>query len=370
MGGDGKMVELSLRDIEQILFGCAILGTGGGGDLQRGLETVRRTVKGKVVLMDVDEFGDDDLAACPYFVGSVSPTTRTKNLERRIESPVYESFKLLERYMGRKFSAVFPTELGGGNTAVAFEVAAQTGVVVLDGDPVGRAVPEVQHTSFYLLNVPMTPFTVCNHFGDKMIVEEVSSDEQAEQITRAVAVVSEGKVGVTSHPLKGSVLKKSLVKGTVSLAWKVGKAREDALVEGKNPVEAIVDVLSATILFEGMAKSDANWEDKDGFTYGEMHFAGVGPFKGRKFSIWFKNENLVAWIDEEVCLTCPDLIIVLRAKDGTPVLNPHLKENEHVVVLGVATNELWRSPKAIEIFGPRHFGFDFDEVLLNGRNKK
>jgi len=182
--------------------------------------------------------------------------------------------------------------------------------------------------------------------------------------------VSEGKVGVTSHPLKGSVLKKSLVKGTVSLAWKVGKAREDALVEGKNPVEAIVDVLSATILFEGMAESDANWEDKDGFTYGEMHFAGVGPFKGRKFRIWFKNENLVAWIDEEVCLTCPDLIIVLRAKDGTPVLNPHLKENEHVVVLGVATNELWRSPKAIEIFGPRHFGFDFDEVLLNGRNKK
>ncbi len=356
------MVELSVKDIEQILFGCAVLGTGGGGDLQRGIETVRRSVKEKIVMLSVDEFDDGSLAACPYFVGSVSPSTGTKKLAKKVESPVVESFKLLERYMGKKFEAVFPTELGGGNTAVAFEVAARAGVAILDGDPVGRAVPEVQHTSFYLLGIPMTPFTVCNHYGDKLVVEEVCSDEQAEEITRAIAVLSDGKVGVTSHPLEGSVLRRSLVKGTVSLAWRVGKARDEAKESGKNVVEAIVNVLGAKVLFEGVAMNDVQWEDRGGFTYGEMFFEGVRSFEGKRFRIWFKNENLVAWIDDRVCITCPDLIIVLRADDGSPVLNPHLKRGEHVVVIGMTANELWRSNRAIEIFGPKHFGFDFDYV--------
>ncbi|MCX7813379.1 MAG: DUF917 domain-containing protein [Pseudothermotoga sp.] len=356
------MVELSVSDIEQILFGCAVLGTGGGGDLQKGLETVRKSVKGKIKLLSVDEFDDDRLAACPYFVGSVSPSSDVKKSTKKVESPAVESFKLLERYMGKKFDAVFPTELGGGNTAVAFEVAAQLNVAVLDGDPVGRAVPEVQHTSFYLLGVPMTPFTVCNHYGDKLVVEEVCSDEQAEEITRSIAILSGGKVGVTSHPLKGSILKRSLVRGTVSLAWQVGKAKSEAQRRGENVVEAIVKVLGAKVLFEGLAIGDAQWEDKGGFTYGEMLFDGIGSFEGRKFKIWFKNENLIAWLDGRVCITCPDLIIVLRADDGSPVLNPHLKKNERVVVIGMAANQLWRSSKAIEIFGPRHFGFDFDYV--------
>ncbi|MGB9790435.1 MAG: DUF917 domain-containing protein [Thermotoga caldifontis] len=357
------MVELTLNDVETILFGCAILGTGGGGDLQRGLETVRSAVRDRIILMSVDELSDDDLVACPYFVGSVSPRD-VNETQRRVGSPVLESFKLLERYMEKKFSAVFPTELGGGNTAAAFEVAARLNVPVLDADPVGRAVPEVQHTSFYLLEIPMTPFTICNYLGDKVIVDEVCCDEQAEEITRAIAVVSGGKVGVTSHPLKGSVVRKSIVKGTVSLAWQVGRARQEALQKGEDPVKAIAGVLDAKILFEGVADSDAVWEDKAGFTYGDMFFTGVGNFAGRKFRIWFKNENLIAWLDGQVCLTCPDLIIVLRAEDGSPVLNPHLKKKEHVFVLGVAASELWRSQRAIEVFGPRHFGFDFDAVLL------
>lgn len=136
------MVVLSVKDIEQILFGCAVLGTGGGGDLQRGIETVRRSVKEKVVMLSVDEFDDDSLAACPYFVGSVSPLTGAKKLAKKVESPVVEFFKLLERYIGKKFEAVFPTEPGGGNTAAAFEVAARAGVAILDGDPVGELCPK------------------------------------------------------------------------------------------------------------------------------------------------------------------------------------------------------------------------------------
>ena len=33
---------------------------------------------------------------------------------------------------------------------------------------------------------------------------------------------------------------------------------------------------------------------------------------------------------------------------------------KEVVIVGRAASAMWRTPKALEIFSPRHFGFDVD----------
>jgi len=364
------MRELSMADIKHVLYGCAILGTGGGGSLQKGIEEVESVLDGRMVKMiSVDEIEDKDIIACPYYVGSISPRDEIslKDLPVKHEFPSVESFRMLQSYMRTSFKAVVPTELGGGNTAVAFQVAALLDIPVVDADPVGRAVPEVQHTSFYLKAVPMVPFSLCNEFGDKLIVTSISSDEQAEEIVRAVAVASNNKVGVTSHPVAGKVFRESIVPGTLTLAWRVSRERENALKTGIDPVKNVVRALNGFLVFEGIALADAAWQDKGGFTYGEMKLEGTGKWKGHEMKIWFKNENLVSWIDGKPYVTSPDLIILLNKDDASPVINPYLKEGQKVSVVASPAPDMWRTPEAVELLGPRHFGFEIEFVPVERR---
>lgn len=364
------MIKLGLGDIKQILFGCALLGTGGGGDLQEGIKIVEEA-NAKVNMISLEELSEDDLIACPYFVGSVSPRDKVarKKISKKITSPVLESLNILEEFMGKKFAGVFPTELGGGNTAVAFQVAAMKNIPIVDADPVGRAVPEVQHTSFFLHGIPMTPFSLCNEFGDKMIVPEISCDEQAEEIIRSVAVASENRIGVTSHPLRAEIFRKSIIGNTLSKAWKVAKAREEAMNKGDDPVVAIAEATGGYVLFKGVALEDASWKDEGGFTVGDMYIEGVEKYKRKIMRIWFKNENLVSWVDNVPYVTSPDLIVLVHSEDASPVLNPHLKKGDKVSVIGIPSESIWRSPKAIEILGPKHFGFDIDFIPIERRVK-
>jgi hypothetical protein len=40
-----------------------------------------------------------------------------------------------------------------------------------------------------------------------------------------------------------------------------------------------------------------------------------------------------------------------------------------VVMVGIPNSPLWRTPKGIEVMGPRHFGFDFDYVPVEELHK-
>ena len=60
--------------------------------------------------------------------------------------------------------------------------------------------------------------------------------------------------------------------------------------------------------------------------------------------------------------TAPDLICIVDAETGRPVCNPNLKPNEKVAVLLFPCDPMWKTPKGIELLGPRAFGFDFDPI--------
>ena len=150
------MKKLSLGDAQDMLLGCTVLGTGGGGALDEGLALLESAAQlGEFVVADLDEVRDDDLIASPYTCGAVSRFMRNEDGEpsaptRADEYPAVRAFRALQEHLGRRVQGVISTELGGGNTAKALYVAAVEGLYIVDADPAGRAVPELQQSMFFV----------------------------------------------------------------------------------------------------------------------------------------------------------------------------------------------------------------------------
>jgi len=88
-------------------------------------------------------------------------------------------------------------------------------------------------------------------------------------------------------------------------------------------------------------------------------------FKNNKFKIWVKNENILSWLNDEPCIACPDLITMIDQSTFEPVIIGKLNEGTNVIIFGIPAPERFRSPEALKLLGPKHFGFDFKAKLLS-----
>jgi DUF917 family protein len=359
------MRKLSKQDVTDIIYGCTILGTGGGGSLEGGLGIVEDDFKNgrEFILASLDEVGDEDMVAVSYVCGAISPFTpeeeaKYAGLPKMEVTEAVRSFQALEEYFGKPFYGVISTELGGENTADAFHVAALMGKPIIDGDPAGRSVPGLQHTTFYINDVPIVPMAIATPFGDTAVLNHVVDDFRAEALVRAMACVSKNTIGVADHPVKGSVLKKSVIPGAITYALEVGRALRKANEEGRDPSESIIKAQNGKLLFRGKV-SDFKWDTVDGYTVGEVNIAGTGGYDGHDYRVWFKNEHIISYLDGKPDVTVPDLICVLDG-EGVPVTNPYYEKGQDLVVFALPAPELWKTKRGLDVFGPKSFGFDVE----------
>jgi len=198
---------LDKTDLEHMLLGSTVLGTGGGGELADGLDRVNDDLaNGKEFrLLSLDDVPDDALIASPYFCGSLTAELSADAQEDLL------AFQALQQYLGRDIYATVSTEVGGGNTACALSVAANMGIPIVDGDPVGRSVPELQQSTFFINQVSIAPMALATQFRDVIIIKDVTDSFKAEKLVRSIAVASGGYLGVTDHPQTGKGLKRSII---------------------------------------------------------------------------------------------------------------------------------------------------------------
>ena len=159
--------------------------------------------------------------------------------------------------MGKEMKAVISTELGGGNTATALYCGAMADKLIADGDPAGRSVPGLQHSTYYLNDVPMCPISVMNKFGEGAIITNVFDDERAEDLVRALAVVSQNTVAVVDHVNTAEVLKNAVIRGAISHSEKIGKAFLTAKAEGRDFVSAVIEAGKGKAMFQGVVTKSA-----------------------------------------------------------------------------------------------------------------
>lgn len=354
------MRELNKQDMIDVLYGCAVLGTGGGGPLEDGLKMMSpHFEKGETLkLITLDELPDDEYVVTPYGCGapSAKPDAKFRELEISETAASVLAAQALEEALGKKIYAVGSTELGGANTAEALHAALVMGVPLLDADPAGRSVPELQHSTYYVKNVPIFPMGVATKFGEKIVIQNVQGDLRAEDIVRAIAVASDNMVGVADHAHMGKVIKQSLIPDMITYAQNIGKLLRETREAGGDTASAICEANEGKVLFRGAVR-DYTCETREGFNFGEIHLDGEKEYTGETYRIWFKNENIISYRNGEVDVMAPDLICMI-GEDGNPVTTPNFSTGDKMTVIALPAPEIWTTPEGLECFGPKHFGLD------------
>ncbi len=344
-----------------------MLGVGGGGNPEEGLRSLNSLLEaGKdLTLESVDDLGEDDIIASPYFVGSVAPNSKNKqkvqsSRGRTMNDSIARAFTLLENKLGKKISATIASEIGGGNTAASLAIAANVGIPMIDGDLMGRAGPELNQSTLHIFGFPMSPSAIVSDSGNEIILNSYAGIDDYESIARHVSVVSGGHAAVVDSPLDKRKAEQCTVRNTISKCISIGKARRLAASSGHDPIRAVAQNLSnGRKIFEGTV-SQYSWKDDAGFLKGECYVQGSGQWSTSTLKSWIMNEHIMCWIDDKPAVMPPDLIAFLAPKTGKAITNTYLAEGTEVSVLGSSIDNIWRQPKGLEFFGPRHFGLDYD----------
>jgi DUF917 family protein len=358
----------STRDIEDFTRGTDFLSASGGGPttesrafLQENLDAGRR-----VGWIDLAELPDEALVAAAFFTGSVAPTRYARGdrekeygLRTSVAHPPLAAVEELERRTGTRLDALIPIEIGGNNTGQCLATAAALGKLVPDGDFAGRAIPEATCTTPHLAGMRMTPFVCATYYGDRVFVEGCANNLMAERLGKHIAMSSFGSAGCAAFVMRGVDAKRIAIPATLTRSFRIGRTIREARESGREPAEELVKRLpDMWVLFKGRI-ARRQWENKDGYMWGEHEVEGRGAFKGRRLRLWFKNENHVSWLDGDPFVTGPDVIEIIDPKTGEPLVNSFLEEGQDVAVIGIKRCSQFDSGPGVDALGPSHWGFDF-----------
>ncbi|MEV4471186.1 DUF917 domain-containing protein [Nonomuraea sp. NPDC049504] len=351
-----------MSDIQALARGCAVLGTGGGGDVRSGSLAAVRAIRehGPVPLVTLDDLADDALVVPLSGIGA--PTVSHEMIHGEDEPK--RIAEEIERVFGRPPTAIMSSEIGGANGVAPVAWAAQLGLPLLDADGMGRAFPEVQMISMYVAGVPADIVIMSDVAGNVVTIRPLDG-LWSERIARAVCVAVGSHALMADFILTGTTARGAVIEGTVTRALEVGRATQGA----SDPLEALRARLGAVRLITGKL-TDVERHTTGGFVRGTAVIEGTGDDRGRRLSLELQNENLVAIEEGRARAMVPDLITVVDTETAAAIQTEALRYGQRVTVLAWPCDPLWRTGKGLETAGPRAFGYDLDYVPVEELNAR
>jgi DUF917 family protein len=361
------------QDCEDFVRGGLFMGTGGGGDVEWGMDMLTAALDEGLSIewVDVSEVPDDAWTCTSYGTGSIAPPSPEAQAQierlglvdklghRAMEVAVRE----LEEYTGVKIGAIVPVELGAGNMPAPLVTGVRLGIPVVDGDYGGRAYPEEMQSTLYLYEKKPFPLAGADPWGDVVILKETCSSAMMERIGKMLSLAAYGEFFLAASLLSGRETKEVIVPGTLTRCLSLGRAIRQARERGDDPVQAAIEHTDGWLLFEGEV-TGKDWDDQGGLMFGTIHIRGTGDYAGHTLDVWFKNENQVSWLDGEPYVCSPDLVTIADRETGQGFTNTVIAAGHRVAVVGIKGLEAFRSERGLAAAGPRYFGFDIDYVAI------
>jgi len=363
---------LDEADLEDLVVGASILSSGGGGSVENALRTIRKISKKGLVPRLVDPAGlpSEALVFAPGDVGGGITPEEEKRFESVYKTKIPIKWKQwpwdkwspasigeLVNYLGREPDAFLAMETGPGSFLSVIYEAAESGKPTVDGDTVGRAVPEMTMSKLYLNNARVLASASTSHFGDIIILKQIPNFRRMEDIVRSFASASGGGVGLVSA-FEGSTVRRGTIPNSISRCIELG--REVSHSPRKDLLKTVLKSTDGKILFVGKVDKVES-EPKLGYLFGSYLMTGTGEYRGSKLKIWFKNENHVAWKNGRPVATSPDTITVFDPEKRQGIWNwDVVPRGSELIVLGIPADNIWKTKRGLEVLGPRAFGFDIE----------
>lgn len=356
--GVNTLETMIRKDIDPLLEGLAILGTGGGGSPQWGKAILEHDLdQGRSVqIVDPQDVPDGACIASGGIMGSVKELDRIDPVElvRRWDDrfELAEAFNVMQETIGRKIDFVVAFEMGGLNTPVILSLGARIGLPVIDGDGLGRAAPETQMVSFIGHGISLTPMPLVDVLGNIVVVSHGVENTFADQLGRWV-ITRGGGMGANAHyPMSGTDLKRSVIPNTISKAMEIGNALIMARAQKTNPVDAVSKMINGVHIHTGEIE-EIEENDWEGFYFTRVTLRGGAE-------IVIKNEAMALFLKGKAVTVFPDLICMLDPASGRGLMSADLKPGDNVALVVAPCHPRLRAARTSKegriAFSPERFG--------------
>jgi len=346
------MKKLSFENIDDLAIGCAIMGSGGGGDVELPLMMAKMEMErsGPVHLINFSELKPDDVIMPIGFMGA--PSAEVEKLHSGKEFEIMLDY--VEKTLKKKVTVLMPFEIGGGNGILPIAEAAKLGLPVLDADTMGRAFPEAQMSSCNMLGACASPGFITDCLGNTTVIYAANS-QVLEKIGRQVVVAMGSVASFGFFPLNPIEAEKCTFHKSLSKAIAIGKVVRESREGGNDPINALLTLCKGVKIGSGKI-TDIDRAISRGFLYGAVSMQN----KTEKLELEFQNEYLLAKRDGKIVATTPDIIMLLEQQTGSPINSQQLQYGLKVHLVALPAPPLWTTSAGLQLVGPRHFGYETD----------
>ncbi|MDQ0252800.1 DUF917 family protein [Evansella vedderi] len=325
MAGTTMTVEL----MEQAVYGGAILGGGGGGWIQDGLQKGKLALEiGEVNLITVDQLADEDFVTCVSLVGA--PAAKNQYVSAK---QLYSTVNLLQQNFHSTIKALMTNENGAATTVNGWIQAALTGLPVIDAPCNGRAHPTASMGSMNLSELEnfISYQAAAGGKGTYEISGYVTgSIQHTSNLIRQMSVEAGGMVGVARNPVQTGYIKENAAVGGISQAIALG----EVFLQEKDPlnkIEAVATKLQGRVIKVGQTHG-YSIETKGGFDVGKLYVDDL--------ELTFWNEYMTAEENGNRKGTFPDLLMTFDTETGLPVVSAEIENDRKIAVISVPKEHL------------------------------
>jgi DUF917 family protein len=338
--------DITAEWVEHVAVGGAVLGGGGGGSLDEGIEFGELAVEyGGPTIVPVSALDPSDVVLTVSGVGAPAATeshVKPADYVRAVELVV-------DRLEGRGTSvgALMTNEMGGFAAVNGLLQSAVAGLPLVDATCNGRAHPTGPMGSIGLSSdEPSLQAGVGGKSGTERrheIVVEAPLGSAASTV-RQVAESAGGLVAVARNPVSAEYAEGHAALEVYEQAQAVGRTVRTAS-DGIGAADEIASLLEGEVAVTGTVES-RTLETTGGFD------VGTAVVDGHELTFW--NEYMTLERDGERLATFPDLITTLDAETGRPISTAKLAEGQSVtVVVAPATSlTLGAGMEDSELFEP------------------
>lgn len=345
------MQKITENMLESLALGSAILGSGGGGSPYLDVLVTREQIgrHGPITLLSVDELHYDDLVVPVAFMGA--PLVALEKLPSGKEFQAI--FNSIERFFGRKPTAIMPAEIGGSNAFTPLTIAGMLQVPVLDADSIGRAFPEVHMSSFNIHGIVATPAFLSDEHGNTVTLE-TDSALTMEHLARQITIAFGSNAALAAYIMTGAQAQKAAIRGSITRAINLG----NAIQHTKTPIENLLRTTQGKLLAQGTIKHVDQTVER-GFLMGTTT---IVDRDNNQALVSYQNENLIVTINGNIMATTPDVIAILDTTTGRAITTEMLTYGLQVSIVTFCSDPLWTTEKGLALTGPRYFGYDTDYI--------